>query len=1303
MRIKLLVFAGMAISALAVCARANETQTENASTGTTSWQLTNPALNREIEGYASATSVNAGGSISFFVSTSDSLYTMDFYRIGWYGGAGGREVLGPISRQGGLQSTPTANDFGTFECNWTNPYVLNVSATWTSGIYLVKLTGSSSGKQSYIQFVVREDSRNSAYLFQRSITTDQAYNNWPGPAANGKSLYTFNSSGNVAAVKVSFNRPYFIDSDSHNYSQVGAGFFLRWEINMARWMEKNGYDVTYCTNIDVHENPNLLLTHKAFLSVGHDEYWSWQMRENVEVARDAGVGLGFFAADVSYWQIRLEGSPVTGQADRTQVAYKSSASSDPTTDVCHLTTWWRNNSCKPSEQALVGAEYTAYNVGCPSNSSCADVVIADASNWALAGTGLVNGSHIPGVLGYEVDGLVQSDSPPGTALIAHSPIGTGAIQDASPAPAYAYSDIVTYTAATGATVFSVGTIQWSWALDDWGGGTQRPSMLNAAAQQITLNVLARLVTLVAPNTSGPVTDDFVGTVLNASVWTFVNPLNDATVSVAGSEAVINVPGGSTHDPWSVTNTAVRIMQPVSNTNFEVVAKFDSPVAASNQNQGILVQQDAGNFLRFEAYYAGGVRLFSGSMLNGTPAVWLNTSVAATFPIWLKVNRTGATWTYSWSENGTTYGTVLVQSQAIVANSMGVFAANCCSPSSPAFTSRVGFFLNTSDSYNSSPITPGSVTVTQTSATVTWTTLLPMTSQIDYGTSATYSSQTTADLTLITSHSQTVSGLACATTYHYQITSANLGTDETPSSMAKSNDATLTTASCSGGGGGGSGNSGAPSSDDFTGTSLNTALWTFVNPLNDSGVSVNGNSEAAITVPSSSTHDPWSGSGDTAPRIMQTISNGDFEVVAKFDSRTSSNNQNEGIIVQQDAANFVRFEVYYASSGTRLFSGTSINNINTVQLNNAISPTWPIWLKVNRTGNVWTFSWSNNGSTFTSASTYSQSLVVSGIGLFAANCCATSAPLFTALIDYFFNTASQLGPTITGVGATATTNTATVTWSTNEASNSQVAYGLSPSFGLVASNASMVTMHSVLLSGLSCNTSYYYQVSSTDSSQNTANIGVFTFTTTACSGSGGGAPVSDNFDNPALNTSLWTFVNPLSDGSLSVNGSEAVINVPGGSTHDPWPSTDTSIRLMQAVSNVNFEVVAKFDSQVAANNQNQGILVEQDVSNFLRFEVFDAGGGTRLFSGSLLSGSAVVWLNTAVPATFPVWLKVNRNGTTWTYSWSKDGNNYTTALVQNQALSTTNIGVFAANCCSPSAPPFTMKINYFINTASPLAP
>ena len=166
---------------LVTSARANETQTENANPGTTAWQITSPAYHRQIEGYASLTSVNVGGSISFFVSTSDSTYTMDFYRIGWYGGAGGREVLGPMSLPGGVQPTPsstrtaTSIAIGPLRMCSPCPQIGSVEFIWSS-----EELHRASGHKAYIQFVVREDSRNSAYLFQRSITTDEAFNDWPG-------------------------------------------------------------------------------------------------------------------------------------------------------------------------------------------------------------------------------------------------------------------------------------------------------------------------------------------------------------------------------------------------------------------------------------------------------------------------------------------------------------------------------------------------------------------------------------------------------------------------------------------------------------------------------------------------------------------------------------------------------------------------------------------------------------------------------------------------------------------------------------------------------------------------------------------------------------------------------------------------------------------------------------------------------------------------------------------------------------------------------------------------------------------
>ncbi|HSO41105.1 MAG TPA: N,N-dimethylformamidase beta subunit family domain-containing protein, partial [Labilithrix sp.] len=127
---------------------------ENGLPGTTDWVLTSPATQREIEGYASATSVAPGGKIRFFVSTASPRYTVDVYRLGWYAGKGGRAAQATVERDGHLQIAPVPDADGLVECDWTDPYELTVPTAWVTGMYLVKLTTKGSGKQSYIPFVV---------------------------------------------------------------------------------------------------------------------------------------------------------------------------------------------------------------------------------------------------------------------------------------------------------------------------------------------------------------------------------------------------------------------------------------------------------------------------------------------------------------------------------------------------------------------------------------------------------------------------------------------------------------------------------------------------------------------------------------------------------------------------------------------------------------------------------------------------------------------------------------------------------------------------------------------------------------------------------------------------------------------------------------------------------------------------------------------------------------------------------------------------------------------------------------------
>ena len=475
----------------------NPIQDENARPGTAEWQLTNPAETGEIEGYASLTSVPRGGNINLFVNTHDQTYRIDIYRMGWYGGAGARLVKGGIARKGVRQEIPVPDsETGLVECRWVDPYVVTLhdpddDTAWLSGIYLAKLTAHPSGKQSYIIFVVREDDRSSEYLFQSSVTTYQAYNNW-----GGQSLYGFNSVGRPAR-KVSFNRPYAMSENPLAAFANGAGDFLAtnaippsdpsspagWEYNMVRWLEREGYDVTYSTNIDTHTTSTPLTRHKAWLSVGHDEYWSWEMRTHIERARDQQIGLGFFSANVCYWQIRLEPSPLTGEPNRTIVAYKDHAvredpfalDGDPAND--HLITGrWREPPVSRPEDAFIGVMYDGNPVD-------ADLIITDAAHWVVGGTGMRNGDRLAGLLGYEADRVFDS-APAGTAVIAHSPyVFEGTTH---------YADMTAYTSPSGAMVFAAGTIQWSWGLDDFNVPALRPSRLHPAVQQMTRNALARL-------------------------------------------------------------------------------------------------------------------------------------------------------------------------------------------------------------------------------------------------------------------------------------------------------------------------------------------------------------------------------------------------------------------------------------------------------------------------------------------------------------------------------------------------------------------------------------------------------------------------------------------------------------------------------------------------------------------------------------------------------------------------------------------------------------------------------------------
>ena len=463
---------------------------ENQQPGTSEWQGSNVTWTNDaagqMKGYASATSVNKGENITFYVSVNPAQsYTIDVYRVGWYQGLGGRlmQHIGPI--QGTSQPTcPMDATTGMIACNWSPTYTLATQSSWTSGIYLALLT-NAQGFQNYIVFTVRDDNRVAALMYQQSVTTYQAYNDYPHDKATGKSLYEFNSygattvTGTTRAAKVSFDRPY-ADDGTGNAGQS----FLSWEINFVRWMEKTGYDVTYSTDIDTHTNGGRILNYRGFLSVGHDEYWSKPMYDAVQSARDAGVNLGFFGANAVFWQVRFEASS-SGVPNRVLVCYKD-ASIDPVADSNLKTVKWRDSpGPNRPEQALIGIQFVnAFSENIP-------YIVANSGNWVYAGTGFADGDSVPGIVGYEVDRSFSEYPQPNAvsgsyALLSHSPFTVSGSQD------YANSSV--YQAPSGAWVFATGTISWSWALDNYGGR----NLVDARIQQTTANVLDRFVVSAAP-------------------------------------------------------------------------------------------------------------------------------------------------------------------------------------------------------------------------------------------------------------------------------------------------------------------------------------------------------------------------------------------------------------------------------------------------------------------------------------------------------------------------------------------------------------------------------------------------------------------------------------------------------------------------------------------------------------------------------------------------------------------------------------------------------------------------------------
>jgi len=424
---------------------------ENARTGD-AWWVTTPQAAGDMEGYADRVSAQVGDTVTLRVNTKAPTFHVEAYRMGYYQGIGARRVWTSVEVPGIRQAPPALiAPTNTVECGWTPSIQFEVDATWPPGAYLLKLVGSD-GEQGFVPLCVRDDASDSAILIMQGVTSWQAYNRWGGYSLyygnNGGALtYTQSSGGGSYADRariVSYDRPY-----SHDWAS-GASDFVGNELPVVYQAEQLGLDVSYWTDVDLHERPEVLPNHRALFSLGHDEYWSLAMRDNAQAALQQGLNLAFLGANACYRQIRLEPSPLG--PDRHVVCYKSAAE-DPMTgkDNAVVTVNWDQAPVSNPESTLTGGMYQDIDAE-------ADMVIADPTSWALAGTGLTAGQHLPRAVKGEFDRYVPGPSSPANAdVIAHSPIANRHGN---------FSDMTWFTVPGGGGVLDTGNATWVAQLAD---------------------------------------------------------------------------------------------------------------------------------------------------------------------------------------------------------------------------------------------------------------------------------------------------------------------------------------------------------------------------------------------------------------------------------------------------------------------------------------------------------------------------------------------------------------------------------------------------------------------------------------------------------------------------------------------------------------------------------------------------------------------------------------------------------------------------------------------------------------------
>ena len=427
-------------------------------TGTERWRLRHPARDGQLAGFTTRASAPPGVPVDLRVSTTARTYRVTAYRIGWYRGGTGLEVWRSGLLRGHEQAGPQFADLErrTVVAPWRRTSLVDTGA-WSPGVYVFEL--STARWEAHVPYVVRSPSVAGRVVLVAPVTTWQAYNDW-----GGYSLYA-GPAGDRRSWAVSFDRP---------YPAPGSGELMFGVVPVVLAAERARVPVAYLTNLDLHTRRQPLRGARAYVSMGHDEYWTSRMRRVVERARGDGVNLAFLGANTMYWRIRLQGG--RHEPARVVVGYRTDAHLDTRAGPRRRTGLFRDGpGPRAGEHALTGLQYECFPVDAPYR-------VVSPGWWGFAGTGVRRGDTFPHLVGIEADRVYPVPTTPRPLqVLSHVEYSCGGVHTSAQSAYYSHR--------SGAGVFNAGTLRWTCALGDRCRPHELGPRTRRFVRQVTVNVL----------------------------------------------------------------------------------------------------------------------------------------------------------------------------------------------------------------------------------------------------------------------------------------------------------------------------------------------------------------------------------------------------------------------------------------------------------------------------------------------------------------------------------------------------------------------------------------------------------------------------------------------------------------------------------------------------------------------------------------------------------------------------------------------------------------------------------------------